>query len=131
MHADEVETETVSAEAKVTKSPTKNATGMYCYVSMPFENSAFEKQVKQISVIPALKDMKTMLLPSGLLSVEEEAFCELNCEAIIIPYGCTTIQSKAFAECDNLFYVFIPSTVTNISEDAFEGCNNIIIDRQE
>ena len=100
-------------------------------MSKPFENQAFEKQTKQGSAIPALRDMNTLQLPFGLDTVEAEAFYGLNCEAVIIPIGCTTIQSKAFAECKNLIYVFVPQTVANISKEAFDGCENVIVDIQK
>lgn len=129
-HSGETETETVSVTKKVTKSPTQDTTGVYSFVSAPFSNPAFTKQVKQISVIPALKDMKVLRLPSRLTVISEEAFAGVDCEAVIILEGCTTIGSKAFANCSKLKYVYVPSTVTNIADDAFDQCPNVIIDLQ-
>ena len=73
-------------------------------------------------VIPALKDMNTLRLPAGLLSVEDEAFTGLACQAAIIPDGCQEIGAGAFADCANLIYVRIPLSVTYIAPDAFDGC---------
>ena len=131
LHDDEIETETVAVEAQITLAPTQNSTGEYCYVSNPFTNPAFETQYKLISGIPALKDMNILKLPSYLLVIETEAFSGLNCDAVIVPEGCETIQSKAFAECKNLKYVFIPKTVINIAEDAFINCPDVILDIQK
>ena len=41
--------------------------------------------------------------------------------------GCTTIGPRAFADCRNLVYVYIPASVTSIAEDAFEGCGEILV----
>ena len=53
----------------------------------------------------------------------------LACQAVIIPDGCTSIGSRAFADCKNLLYVRIPASVTYIAGDAFEGCEQAVIDR--
>ena len=50
----------------------------------------------------------------------------------VIPDTCTTIGSKAFANCSGLIYIKIPATVAAIASDAFEGCGwNLVIDRLE
>ena len=35
------------------------------------------------------------------------------------------INNKAFAECENLTSVIIPSSVTTIAYDAFDGCSSL------
>ena len=72
--------------------------------------------------IPALQDMLTVRLPAGLTAIEAEAFTGMACNAVIIPEGCRSIGSRAFADCRNLIYVRIPASVTAIAGDAFEGC---------
>ncbi len=52
--------------------------------------------------------------------IEEEAFAGAAFEAVIIPEGCTSIDSRAFADCPNLVYVRIPASVTSVAEDASE-----------
>ena len=37
--------------------------------------------------------------------------------------------SKAFSNCRNLVYVYIPAGVTILAPDAFAGCPNVIIER--
>ena len=63
-----------------------------------------------------------LTLPAGLITIEEEAFSGLPCEAVIIPDGCTSIGPRAFADCASLVYAEIPSSVISIAEDAFDGC---------
>ena len=73
--------------------------------------------------------LKKLVLPAGLVKIEKESFKNLACEAVYIPEGCTTIDEYAFADCSNLIYVRIPSTVTNYPANAFEGCStDLVID---
>ena len=41
-------------------------------------------------------------------------------QVVIVPEGCKTIGSRAVADCDELLYVRILSSVNEIAEDAFE-----------
>ena len=68
-------------------------------------------------------------LPADLLYIEEEAFIGTAYEAILIPDGCTSIGSRAFADCKNLLYIRIPASVSFIAEDAFAGSEQAVIDR--
>ena len=49
---------------------------------------------------------------------------------IIIPQGCKRIEAKAFSNCDDLEYIFIPDSVDFVAEDAFDGCLKVVIDKQ-
>ena len=77
-----------------------------------------------------LTGLDVMWLPSDLTRIGEEAFSGLSCEAVIIPEGCTSIESKAFANCARLVYVYVPETVTSIAADAFDGSNSVVSDRE-
>ena len=81
--------------------------------------------------IPALNDMTPLLrLPSRLKVIDDEAFMGLTCEGVILPDGCESIGSRAFADCPNMIYIKIPASMTDIAEDAFEGSLNVRIDRE-
>lgn len=66
---------------------------------------------------------RKMILPSGLKTIDEDAFEYTAAQEIVIPKGCKTIKSKAFAHSKSLYFVLIPSSVSLIADDAFEGCN--------
>ena len=101
--------------------PTYNETGytegLYCL-------DCGEVFVEQ-SVIPALKDLDVVQLPTDIKVIEEEAFAGLACQAIIIPYGCECIKARAFSNCSRLVYISIPSSVSSLSDTAFFNCENV------
>lgn len=72
-----------------------------------------------------LKGLEIFNLPTDLKEIEEEAFAGSSCQAVIIPRGCRSIGKRAFADCNHLLYVFIPSTVSTIAPDAFDRCGDI------
>ena len=68
-----------------------------------------------------------LTLPSGLKTIQKEAFAGLTVSEIVIPDGCETIAERAFADCASLAHAVIPSTVTEIAPDAFAGCDGLSI----
>ena len=69
------------------------------------------------------KTLKALSLPSDLTVIEAEAFAGLPIEAVIIPDTCKTIGSRAFADCEDLLYVSIPSGITGLPNDILQGSN--------
>ena len=66
-------------------------------------------------------------LPAALTSIEEQAFEGCGAYGVILPEGCLTIGSRAFAESEKLQRVEIPESVNSIAGDAFTGCPNVCI----
>ena len=122
-------TETVAARRVVIVSPTEGTPGIIQCTSEAFENELFTVQV-HAATIPALGTLRLLKLPDDLILIDTEAFIGCAFEAVIVPDGCLYIGSHAFANCDDLQYVKIPSG-TVISEDAFEECPKVIIDRAQ
>lgn len=60
-----------------------------------------------------------LTLPSSLTHIEEEAFYGTKEKIVIIPNHCTKISARAFGNCPNLTFVYMPDSVTSISHDAF------------
>ena len=65
--------------------------------------------------------MTTFKLPAAITTIEAEAFEGSIAEAFEIPAGCTSIGSRAFANCPNLKVLIIRSSSINIADDALEG----------
>lgn len=82
------------------------------------------------ALIPNLEGKSRIELPEGILHIQESAFENTQCELIIIPDGCISIESRAFANCHNLIYVRIPPTIATIAIDAFDGSEQAIIDKR-
>lgn len=61
-------------------------------------------------------------IPSGVKRIPENAFESSKLETITLNEGLESIDKKAFANCQNLKFLQIPSTVTEIGEEAFSDC---------
>ena len=68
-----------------------------------------------------------LVLPKALSIISEEAFCGISASCIEITGNVRRIEKAAFAECDNLKQVFIPSSVDYISTSAFNGTTDLVI----
>lgn len=126
-NASHVQRESVGTTWKLTKSPTETVKGSRTYTSKPFLNEDFSVQTKLVYNVPALSGLKKLSLPSVLKTIESEAFTGGAFECVIIPSGVTTIGDRAFKDCPNLIYVYVPSTVTSISANAFD--DSVIVDK--
>lgn len=61
--------------------------------------------------------------------VEVKIICDLSgldCETIVLAEGIEEIEKSAFADCQSLTKVVIPSTVTYIGTGAFRGCESLV-----
>ncbi len=63
-----------------------------------------------------------LFLPDSLVTIEECAFKNVMMESVTFGDGLTTIYDGAFLECEHLFEVTIPDSVTFIGVEAFSGC---------
>lgn len=66
-------------------------------------------------------------LPNALVALDKEAFAGTSIVTVECPQGLTAIGSRAFADCSELEWIILPSSVEEISADAFENCTNFII----
>ena len=123
-----VEKETVDAAKIVVTSPGKTTAGKWQEVSKRFTNRAFAVQFGEEGDIPALDTLNALYLPAEIKTVDQEALFGTNCEAIIVPDGCSTIAEKAFANNRDLIYLRLPASVKSIPTSAIEGCPDVIID---
>lgn len=75
----------------------------------------------------ARADGGVLILPSGLQTIEREAFRKTSAQEIRIPDGVVTIGARAFADCDLLTDVWMTGSVRSIASTAFSGAVNCTI----
>ncbi len=68
---------------------------------------------------------KEIILPDGLLSIQDGAFFRVNAEKVVIPASVEYIGGSVFAECTALKHVEIASTADFDIESVFRGCDNL------
>ena len=73
-------------------------------------------------------DEPGFMLPTNIKRVAPGAFEGIAAGIVVIPDGCESIGTRAFAGCRNLVQVYIPSSVMNVDDiapDAFADCGHI------
>lgn len=68
-----------------------------------------------------------LILPSDLTDIEEEAF---SGDAFVYPKlseNTISIRRRAFADCPNLAFIYIPEATTSIDPNAFENVNELTV----
>lgn len=71
--------------------------------------------VCRVHVIPE----NTLVLPAGLVEIEDGAFQGVTVTRVVLPGHVTAIGAYAFADCPSLAELSIPASVTQIGENAF------------
>ena len=70
---------------------------------------------------------RSMRFPSSLVTIEEAAFEGDSFTLAILGSRVKTIQSRAFAGCTSLVYIYLPSSITSIADDAFAQSPQLMI----
>lgn len=65
-------------------------------------------------------DLTNVVLPQGIKSINEEAFCVCGITNIQIPDGVTSLGNNVFSSCTNLTNVELPKSLTQIGCNAFK-----------
>ena len=67
------------------------------------------------------------VLPAALTTIDAEAFTGGAFSYVKLSDKTTSIGARAFADCPNLRYVYIPEATTGIAGDAFSGVDGLTI----
>ena len=67
------------------------------------------------------------VLPQAVTVIAEESFMNTSFYYVVLPESVTAIEAKAFADCSNLKYIYIPDHTTKIAENAFLNVNGLTI----
>ena len=70
----------------------------------------------------------TLTLPASLHTIGAGAFEEVAADIVEVPEGCTSIGSRAFANCPQLKLIFIPESAS-VEDDAFDGSDHVYVSR--
>ena len=71
------------------------------------------------------KNAETIYVPSSVKEIEEMSFQSCQAREITIAEGCTIIGDKAFAYCDQLEKINIPSTAKELGYRMLGGCDSL------
>lgn len=85
----------------------------------------FSIQQEQIAIVCGGTNAITTL--SDLICIDDEAFRNSDARYVVLNNGIEKIGDFAFADCDSLYGIVIPASVTEISENAFAGSNMVVI----
>lgn len=69
--------------------------------------------------------MKNIVLPDHLISIDYQAFFNCKMESIVIPNSVTEIRLGAFANCRSLKSVTLSDNITAISNELFLYCDSL------
>ena len=85
----------------------------------------FSIQQEQIAIVCG--DTNAITTPSDLICIDDEAFRNSDACYVVLNNGIEKIGDFAFADCDSLYGIVIPASVTEISENAFDNCGTMAI----
>lgn len=68
---------------------------------------------------------KNITLPTGIVEIGKEAFCNLQLESVLIGEGVEKIGERAFYGCRNLVSVTLPNSLKSIGDYVFCWCNSL------
>ena len=79
-----------------------------------------------VTVLSPQRATAVLVLPTDLKVISEEAFAGVAAEKILVPEGVEVIESRAFADCPNLFELELPSGIAAFAPDALEGSSAFV-----
>ncbi len=80
-----------------------------------------------VRILYKKNEYKGVLRVPVLATIESEAFAGSGITVVLLAEGIKTIEERAFADCQNLISIMIPSSVNYIDDDAFSGSDLITL----
>lgn len=96
--------------------------GIAIITVIPKDNRYMQEQIAIVC-----GDTNAIATPSDLICIDDEAFRNSDARYVVLNNGIEKIGDFAFADCDSLYGIVIPASVTEISENAFAGSNMVVI----
>ena len=84
-----------------------------------FELDLTDTDVESLPQVQSCEFLRKIHLPTGLKTIENEAFKNTNLESVVLPEGLTTIGNEAFYNT-RIAEITLPETVTSVGRDAFQ-----------
>ncbi len=106
--------------------PTETTAG-YFERKADFQTEGLAYTEVRIDMKP-LGESDVLRIPEDTVIIEAGAFEGVDCEALILPENCEEVGERAFANCDNLCYVYAPAGCS-LDPTAFTGSDNVFLDR--
>ncbi len=84
----------------------------------------YTKDMTTLIVYPASKAGTSFTVPSTVTAILAGAFMNAkNLETVVLPEGLVSIGRRAFCDCSALTSINVPASVTAIGASAFRGCS--------
>lgn len=74
---------------------------------------------------------KSLWIPRQVERIEDETFFDTNAEFVILPTTCKEVGNLAFANCENLYQIYIQAIDIIIQDNAFSDSPHIVIVTKE
>ena len=78
------------------------------------------------SAFQGCTSLKNLRLSQGVEEIEREAFRSIPIRSINVPENIKTLSEYTFADCANLRFATLPSTITNLDEGVFYNCRQLM-----
>ena len=90
-------------------------------------NITVSKEMKLTAKITGWKiqETGTLTIPESVTAIRSRTFYHHRATTVVLPKGCGTIGSMAFAD-SAVRNIVIPGPVISIEDDAFSGCGNVM-----
>ena len=85
----------------------------------------FDKTKTKLMCFPRAKTMESYEVPSGVTSIDSNAFLNTTLNRVVLPEGLISIGSNAFSNAKISGELVIPNSVTTIDSSAFSYCSNL------